>query len=404
MADPLRPSVMTKMRASLAGERDAVVLEALRSAGRAAYDELLAADQLRDQVVAGAATLWDVTAGQSSQMLAAWNAFVLQTLGEALLDADYAIKPGTVGYVPPVTFDQVSSWLSAVEGWVSRARQARVNPDYDISAELTLPAGLPAWAEAEPCPPEHLAGMLAAIPPVREHVEVALFALERGGVPERHRNGVNQLNQLAAEAAAAADYALGLRTQRHHAGLHELIENNLRNALELWFHIGQLAAKPALLRDYRALRPVPRPDLSMLPGGSRFDPWILTDRASLLRWKADGKARQAITEMWQYDPDPAATLALKAEIDAAVATGDVQPFRTPGGSTCYYECPWAALYEVRRPVRIAGRSLKVLQQFTMQAAADDVLRGGIFQRGLVIGPFRPTNEVEYCDPDGLHQA
>src|SRR6201994_2317511 len=104
MADPLRPSVMTKMRASLAGERDAVLLEALRSAGRVAYDELLAA----------------------------WNAFVLQTLGETLLDADYATKPGTVGFVPPVTFNQVSAWLSAVEGWVSRARQARVNPDYDI--------------------------------------------------------------------------------------------------------------------------------------------------------------------------------------------------------------------------------------------------------------------------------
>jgi hypothetical protein len=398
MSDPFHPSVMTKMRATLAGERDAVLLEALRTAGRGCYEELLAADQLRDQILAGAASLWAAPAGQGSQMLAAWNGFVLQTLGESLLDADYATRPGTVGYVPPATFDQVSSWLSAVEGWVSRARQARVNPDYDISAELTLPAGLPTWTRAEPCPPEHLAGLLAAIPPVREHVEVALFALERTGVPEAHLHSLNQLKQLAAEAGAAADYAAGLRTERHDARLHELIEKNLRSALELWFHIGQLAAMPALLADYRALRPAPRPHLSTLPGGSRFDPWILTDRATLQTWKDDRKARQAIDEMWRHDPDPAATMALKAEIDAAVTRGDVTTFHTRAGSSCYYECPWAPLYEVRRPVRIATWSLKVLQQFTMRAAADDPRRGGAFRRGLVVGPFEPTDDVGYGDP------
>jgi hypothetical protein len=42
MPDPMRPTMMTKMRASLAGERDAVVLEALRAAGKVAYDELIA--------------------------------------------------------------------------------------------------------------------------------------------------------------------------------------------------------------------------------------------------------------------------------------------------------------------------------------------------------------------------
>src|SRR6185369_3741108 len=113
--------------------------------------------------------------------------------------------------------------------------------------------------------------------------------------------------QLIAEAGAAADYAAGLRTARHHAALHELIENNLKNALELWFHAGQLAAMPQLLAGYRPMRPVARPDLARLPGGPRFDPWCLTDPASRDRWSRDPKAQQAITEMWRYDPDPAAT-------------------------------------------------------------------------------------------------
>jgi hypothetical protein len=235
-------TLMTKMRASLSGERDAALLEALRAAGRVAYDELMAAEKVRAELTAAGSSLWDAPAAVSSQLLAAWNAFVLQTLGETFLDADYTANPGTVGFVPPVTYDQASRWLAAVEGWVSRARQARVNPDYDISLELALPAGLPPWAEVEPCPPEHLSALLAAIPPVREHVDVALFALEQVKIPDGRRKAVNRLKQLAAEAAAATDYAMGLRTQRHNATLHELIENNLKRALELWFHAGHAPA------------------------------------------------------------------------------------------------------------------------------------------------------------------
>jgi hypothetical protein len=395
MPDPMRPSLMTKMRASLAGERDAVVLETLRTAGKAAYDELLAADRAREQLIAGGGSQWDAPPATGSLLLAAWNAYTLQVLGEQLLDADYAARPGTVGYVPAVTFDQASAWLSAVEGWVSRARQARVNPDYDIARELTLPAGLPEWAETDPCPPEHVQALQSAVPPVRQHIELALFTLESGGVPEAHRAAVNRLKQLHAEAGAAADYAAGLRTDRPNPQLHELIENNLKTALELWFHVGQLAAMPALLADYRVQRSAGRPDVATMPGGGRFDPWCLTDPATAKRWKRDAQAKKAIAELWRYDPEPAATLALKAQLDAAVAAGDVVVYRTRDGSSCYYECPWPPLYEVRRPLRIGGRELKVLQQFTLHISADNVPRGGRFERRIVVGPFESTEEVQY---------
>ena len=402
MADPLKPTLMTRLRASFGGERDSVLLEALRGAGRVAYDELLAGERIRVELTAAGTSLWDTPAAVNSQLLASWNAFVLQTLGETFLDADYLADPGTVGFVPPVTYDQTARWLAAVEGWVSRARQARVNPEYDISYELALPASLPPWAEVEPCPPEHLSAMLAAIPPVREHVAVAMFALEQAGIPDDRRAAVNRLKQLIAEAEAATDYAMGLRTAQHHRTLHELIENNLKQSLDLWFHAGQLAAMPRLIDSYEPLRPAVRPDLDTLPGGARFDPWCLTDPATLHRWQGDPRAAQAIRELWEWDPDPAATLALKAEIDAAVAAGDVVHLPAPYLGTCYFECPWASLYEVRRPVTVAGRRLRVLQQFTLEAAADDMPRGRPFRRGLLLGPFRMTDEVEYCDPDGRH--
>ena len=33
---------------------------------------------------------------------------------------------------------------------------------------------------------------------------------------------------------------------------------------------------------------------------------------------------------------------------------------------------------------------------------DDMPRGLPFRRGLILGPFQQTEELEYCDPDGEH--
>jgi hypothetical protein len=365
MAEPHhQPSFLTRLRAGLAGERDTVYLEALRSAGRVAYDEMLAADELRERLP----TLWNLPAASAGQLLAAWNGFVLQTLGETFLDADYAAQPGTAGYVPAVTFDQAASWLTAVGDWVSRARQARANPEYDLAMHTVLPAPLPAWAEVILCPPEHLTALQAAVTPVREHAELALHTLVRPGVPPQYESSVNRLRQDSAAAAAAVEYAAGLRTGRHHPGLHELIEQNLKRAIELWYRIGQLASMPALL------------------DGPRFDVWCMTDRSTLTRWQRDPRARQAIADMWRHDPNPAATLAIQAQIDEGLRTGDLWYHVPRYGDTCYYEPPFSPLYEVRRPVRIAGIALRVPTQFAV--------RGGV-NRGLVLGPFRPTDHVRY---------
>ncbi|MGY0237052.1 hypothetical protein [Longispora urticae] len=392
------PTVLTRMRAFLNGEKDATLLEALRQAGKAAYGELLAGERLRETLAAEGVSLWRASPAVGSQLLATWNAYVLQTLGEAFLDADYAARPRTAGFVPPVTFGQVSEWFTAVRGWLSRARQSRANPDYDLAAELALPAALPPWVEVTPCPPEHMAAMFAAIPPVCEHAEFALHALETGDVPASHRGAVNQLRQMTAEAAAALDYALSLRTvatASPDVRLHDLIEDNLKHALGLWFTVGQLACMPRLLdRDFRPPRPAPRPDLARLPGGARFDPWVYTDPATVHQWRNSHRARQAIADLWDRDPDPAATLALKDSVDAALAAGDIA-YHRDGEVTCYYETPWSPLYEVRRPLRLGGRDLGVLQQFTLRISQE----GDTFVRAVVTGTFTPTSDVDFREPD-----
>jgi hypothetical protein len=396
--DPLQPGVITRVRAAWRGEQSAVVLEAMRRAGKAAYGELLRADELRSEALT-AGSLWTARS-VGSQLLAGWNAFVLQTLSEAFLDVDYRTVPGTVGFVPPPTFEQVWSWLSAVEGWLSRVQQARRNPDCDLADELALPATLPDWVHAKPRPREHLAAMAAALPAIRSNAELAVFAAQRScDTPDRQR-AVNRLQQLAAEASAAGDYAVSLQVEPEDARLRQLVEDSLERAIELWFEIGQLAAVPALIEEYQSPPPAVRPDPTTLPGGRGFDPWCLTDPRSRELWQADPAAHKALRKLWASDPDPAATIALFAEIDAAVERGDLVRIRTRDGGFCYYCCPWASLFEVRRRIRLAGHDLKVLRQFTVDVSASGLAKGEPFRRELVFGPFEQTDDVGYDQPTG----
>jgi hypothetical protein len=74
-------------------------------------------------------------------LAAAWNAFVLQTLGAGLTPT----TPPPSAIVPPVTFDQARSWFVAAAEWRSQAGPARANPDYNLAAELRLLPHAPAY-------------------------------------------------------------------------------------------------------------------------------------------------------------------------------------------------------------------------------------------------------------------
>ncbi|NUR88985.1 MAG: hypothetical protein HOY71_33280 [Nonomuraea sp.] len=401
-------SLMTRMAAAFKGEVSAEELESYRRAGGLVYTELQQAESLRGKLAADGINLWHGPQAAAGQLLCTWNAFVLQAIGEHLLDADYAADPRTAGYVPQVTSQQVGNCFAQVEGWVSRARQAAGNSRYLVEKEILLPADLPEWAEASgPCPLPHLHGMLAASRAIRQHAEVALGVFEQSVVDaDQHRADLERLRQLYAEAVTAADYAEGLLDTDPAPRMHEAIEQRLQRALDGYYHLGQLIAMPQLISRYRgpdARQAVPPANLA-ISDARDFDPWCITDPQKRSVWQADPKARQAIKEMWDFDPDPRKTLRIQAEIDAAREQGAIA-FATdsrgaPLGS--FYCCPFSAIYLVRRPVTIAGRRLRAMQQFTLEVSAEDVPKGGPFKREIIVSTFKPTNEVDYCDPDGLH--
>ena len=179
-----RPTLMTRLAAAMRGEIAATTVEAYRRAGAAAYQDMLDAEQLRVSLAASGDSLWTARPQQASQLLCAWNAFALQTLGDQLVEADYRADSRTIGYLPPVTAEQAAAFLGEVEHWSAQARRAASDETYDVTAEIAVPAPLPEWVKVEPCPRAHLTAMLAAAGAMRGRAEAALADLAKAPPPQ----------------------------------------------------------------------------------------------------------------------------------------------------------------------------------------------------------------------------
>jgi len=390
---------MTRLAATMHGEIAATTVEAYRRAGAAAYQDLLDAEQLRADLAASGGSMWTARPHQASQLLCAWNAFALQTLGDQLVEADYQADPRTVGFLPPVTAEQAAAFLGEVENWSARARRAANDETYDVTAEISVPVPLPEWIKVEPCPRPHLTAMLAAARAMRGRAEAALDDLAKAPPPEGKADAASRLRGLAAEADSVVSFGESLWSPDATGEVHERVENSLRRGIGAYYRLGQLLAMPALLdRPEMAAEPVTGTRLP-LPGQPGFDPWCLTDPVTRSNWQGDPAARRAIDLLWRYDPDPAATLGIQSQIDAAVAGGFVALGSVEAHTAShYYCCPWSAIYYVRRPVTIEGQRLRPMQEFIFDVSAEEMAEGGEFVRRLMLGPFHPTTEVDYCDP------
>jgi hypothetical protein len=53
---------------------------------------------------------------------------------------------------------------------------------------------------------------------------------------------------------------------------------------------------------------------------------------------------------------------------------------------------------------IAGRRLHAGKEFAFDVSAEEIPEGGEFKRDLVLGPFHPTDEIDYCDQESRPSA
>ncbi len=385
----------------MCGEISADTLEAYRRASLSVFELL---DQLEQERLTGRAdgeTPWTLVPSQQAVGACTWNAFVLQTLGNAFLDADYQTHPSTVGFVPPITADQVMRFYEPVEPWLRRARQARVNPAFVL--DVAIPAPLPAWSEVEPCPNTHLKGMIHAMRAIRDHAQAAMAFLETSAPtgPEQERQ-LAMIRQHFAAATTQARYADDMHGINPSQDVHERVEEHVKAAIEQFYLVGQLVALPERATQVPTVLPVTvSPPPCALPNQMGFDPWALTDPLSREKFKRDTEAREAIRLLWLHDPAPEKTLAIQAELEAAYTRGDISFAKKPNGKRMghFFCTPWAPIYLVHRPVTLGGVALVPLQTFVFDVSIEGMNRGVPFRRQLKVANFVPTSELEYGDPN-----
>lgn len=414
------PTLWTRMVARLQGEISATTLEAYRRASLQVFELMDQVEARRQECASEGLDPWAVPPATRASFLCAWNAYVLQTLGNDILDADYAAEPMTAGFVPPVTADQVLRFFSQVEGWVNRAQQAQANPDFVL--DVTVPADLPSWSRVQPRPTSHLQGILHAMRSVADHASAAMAYLPKtaAGGAERQAQ-LNLVRGVYAAAQAKARYAMELHGASPSRELYERLDPHARGAIELFYQVGQLIADPTLARvpapqppgtpalpppapvPAKTAAPVPAAasgpwagaaQRGVLPGDPRFDPWCLSDPGARETLKENRRAKRALRKMWELDPEPTRTLAVREEIRIAFDRGDIGYALGSGGRVGHFNCrPWGPVFVALRNQSLGGTSLRAMEHFVFDVGA--LNRGEKFRRRVMAGTFQQTEEVVY---------
>jgi hypothetical protein len=318
--------------------------------------------------------LLDQLSASGYPRLCAWNAFVLQTYGDKLLAAVQ-----TPGFAPPETAEQVATLYQFVGGWIARARQAAADPGYRL--DVYVPQALPHHWQTAPRTTEQLTGMRDAFQAAQ-----ATLVSELGASAGDDGAGA-RLKALGLGIDSVAEYLDKLWTHEPGPELRATLGATLTDGLNRAYQLGQVLAVPDLLEELHAQPAPPQrsgPQLR-LPGEAGFDPWCLTDPLERRRMADDGDYRRHIDAMWRADPYPERTLAIRAEIDAALTSGavDYLPLDGVGQLALLADrCPWPGVLYVKSSALIGGQELEPGERFVFTVSHDD----GSFQRSVVVVP------------------
>jgi hypothetical protein len=321
--------------------------------------------------------LLDNVPPQGVARLAAWCAFVLQTYGDKLLQSGR-----TEGYASEPACAQAQVLYQFSRDWLERARQAAADPGYQL--DVAVPQALPRPLNVPP-ETDQVAAMKRTLEAVQARAGVELAAC---GDPTRAARLQPSLAAVASALDAAIVSGSGGPDVRASAG------RVLVDGLDHAYSLGQLLAMPGLLAAPDA---APRPAVKaatatlgvFLPGDAGFDPWCLTDPLERPQHEKSNAAAGKLDYLWKSDPEPALTLALQADIAAALEHGAVDYL--PSGSAAWLEritssCPWPGAMYAKEPVLIGGIQLAAGDRFVLAVGG----WGATFRRAIVRLPAGAT--------------
>lgn len=383
--DAASSTVRIRTVRALQGPLHLQTLEEYRAAGRHIRREFDDAERLRRDLLDARTEPRHFPPGVAGRLLSVWNAYVLQTVGEHLLEA---VRLRTFGSVRAEVASRILAFFGPADRWMYQADHAAADPAYRVEANVHLPAEPPTW-------------------PDRGHGPYPLSVAVATAAQEIHTMGDSILNDLARSLVShgqedllrlqgildRAETAIAYAAEPHQDELFKPVTTavHLRHALRMLFLFGQAAAMPALLDSYPPTTVASL--VSHVP--SRVDPWCLTDPLHRTTLRSHRSARAAIERLWAEDPYPAATTWVQAQIDAALRSGAIVFAGDRAGERlgCFHRCPWPAIYEVRRTVTIGGTYLLPMEQFVFDVTGATHGQGAPYTRSITVSVFVPTDAV-----------
>jgi hypothetical protein len=368
----------------LEGELPLQTFEPYRSAGTLVRGKLDEAERLRQELLRGRTAPRRFPPAVAGRLLSVWNAYVLQVVGEHLLDAVWVRSFGAVrGGVTA----RILAFFAPVDRWMSQARHAAAEASYRVEEQVDLPAEPPAWPNRTHGPYPLPTAMAAALRAV--HARGTAILADHLRAPVRHEEDLVRLRWMLDRAEASIEYAA--EPDHDERAWSMSTAAYLRYALRMLFLFGQAAAMPVLLdaEDPTAV-------VSLAAGGPpTIDIWSLTDPDQRTAWRSLRSARAAVERMWAADPQPMASARVQAQIDAAARSGAIvlAADRTGERLGCFHRCPWPAVYEVRRPVTVGGTRLWPMEHFTFDVLGQAYDEGGPYARRIVVSDFVPADAV-----------
>jgi len=240
-----------------------------------------------------------------------------------------------------------------VGAWLGRAHEAAANAGYVL--DVVVPQPLP-----QPRAPR-TTGVLRAMKQTLETVQARAGAdlAERAADPIHDR-----LAPMMSGVQSAIDSAGALSAASVSDEMKAMLGQTLQSGLDRAYQVGQLLAVPDLLGKTEPVAPaLPVHDSTtvglFLPGDPGFDPWCLTDPIGRRHKQASKEMTALIDEFWRKDPEPAQTLAIQAEISAAVeqGTADFMPDEVGPLTRRAGRCPWPGILYAKASLVIAGKAL-----------------------------------------------
>ena len=296
---------------------------------------------------------WKALVYEQSTLLAARIARAAQLAAEDYLEV-YA-KAG-VRELPVSAEAQSASLFALVPIWLRTAKQAIADPDYRLDGvlPLQLPIEQGNWSVIHAqafvaladrlhiCAREAWAESAKQTPHAYSAIKAQLKIIETHGE-------FNQRNAQATISITKTKY------------ISDDAKSSLQEAARLYYELLQALSVPVLFGYKIDTKEFAVGHLDWLPAS----PWCLTDPYLVTHAQFTGADEHDLACLWEFDPDPSATLAFKATIDRALRRRviRVHEHRIEGN------CPWPTVYLVRFDCELAGVALAQGDLFSLDMGA-----------------------------------